>query len=90
MLICNERAGGLRSGNQLILGNAQQHSDIKFHNILRLGLGRADSFPAFGGDVFYDVPPTNEDQFRSLHSGYSSFSQIICEFNIAFFELCWV
>ena len=28
-------AGGLRSGNQLILGDAQQYSDIKFLDILR-------------------------------------------------------
>ena len=28
-------AGGLRSGDQLILGDAQQYSDIKFLNILR-------------------------------------------------------
>ena len=28
-------AGGLRSGNQLILGDAQQYSDIKFLNSMR-------------------------------------------------------
>ena len=82
-------AGGLRRGNQLILGNAQQYSDIKFLNILRYGLGRTDLFPDFSGDVLYDVPPTHVGKFRLLHSGYSSFSQLICELNIAFFELCW-
>ena len=29
------------------------------------------------------------DKFRSLYSGYSSFSQLTCEFSIAFFELSW-
>ena len=28
-------AGGLRSGNQLILGSAKQYSDMKFLNISR-------------------------------------------------------
>ena len=77
-------AGDLRSGNQLILGNAQQHIDIKFLNILRQSLGRTDLFPDFGGDVLYEVPPTHVDTFCLLHSGYSSFSQFIYEFNIAF------
>ena len=42
-------------------------------------------FPDFGGDVLHDVPSTHVDKFRLLHSGYLSFSQIICEFSIAFF-----
>ena len=48
------------------------------------GLGRTDLFPDFGGDVLYDVAPTHVGKFRLSHSGYSSVSQLICEFNIAF------
>ena len=81
--------GGLRSGNQLILGNAKQRNEMKFLNISRQNLGRTDLFPHFCGDVLYDVPPTHVDNFLLLHSGYSSFSQPICQINITFFELCW-
>ena len=62
-------AGGLRSGNQLILRNALQYSDImKFINIARQGL--SDLIPDFCGDGLYDAPPTHVDHFL-LHSGYS-------------------
>ena len=63
--------GGLRSWNQLILGNALQYSDMKFLNISRWGLGRTDLFPDFWGDVLYIVPPTHVDKFLLLDSGYS-------------------
>ena len=56
-------AGGLRSGNQLILGNAKQYNDMKFHHNSRYGLGRTDLFPDFCGDVLYDVPGTHVDKF---------------------------
>ena len=83
-------AGGFWSGNQLTLGGAQQYSDIKFLNILRKGLGRTDLFLDFGGDVLCDGPLTHVDKIRLLHSGYSSFSQLICGSSIVFFELCWL
>ena len=38
-------AGGYRSGNQQILGNAKQYSDMKFLHISRYGLGKTDYFP---------------------------------------------
>ena len=63
-------AGGLRSGNQLILGNAKQYSDMKFLNISRYDLGRTDLFPDFCGDSLNDVPPTHVDKFLLLNSGY--------------------
>ena len=56
-------AGGHRSGNQLILGNANQYSDMKFLHISRYGLGKTDLFPDFCGDVLYDAPPTHVDKF---------------------------
>ena len=52
-------AGGHWSGNQLILGNAKQYSDMKLLHISRYGLGRTDLFLDFCGDVLYDVPPTH-------------------------------
>ena len=56
-------AGGLRSGNQLILGNAKQYSDMKFIDISRYGRGKTDLFPDFYGDGLYDNPPTHVDNF---------------------------
>ena len=56
-------AGGHRSGNQLILGNAKQYSDMKFLHISRYGLGRNDLFPDFCGDLLYGVPPTHVHKF---------------------------
>ena len=56
-------AGGLRSANQLILGNAKQYSDMKFLNIARYGLGRTDLVHDFCGYGLYDVPPTHVDKF---------------------------
>ena len=83
-------AGGLRSGNQLILGNAKQYSDMKYLNNSRYGLGRTDLFPNFCGDGLYNVPPTRVDKFLLSNSGYSFLSQPTCQSNIIFFELCWL
>ena len=57
-------------GNRLILGNAQQYSDINVLDISRWGQNRIDSFPYVCGDVLYDVPPTHGGKLFSLHLSY--------------------
>ena len=81
----NSDAGGLRSGNQFILGNAKQYSDMEFLHNSRYGLGRTDLFPDFCGDVLSDVPATHVDKFLPSNSGHSFLYQPICQLNITFF-----
>ena len=91
LLLCwyaTSGAGGLSSGNQLILGNAKQYNDMKCLQISRYGLRRTDLFPDFCGDILYDVPPTHVDKFLLSNSGYSFVSLPIGQLNIQFFELC--
>ena len=89
-LICNQQCRRTQKREPAHTGLYRALQRYEISQYFEMGPRQNWLFFRFWGDVLYDIVQTHMDKILLSQSGYLFVSQIICQLNITFFELCWL